>query len=73
MFVDASLAASRDPVTHVNINGMKRPKQKETKDKEFNDTVEATYGPMHKKNVKEPNVNEAKAEEAKTSAAELDD
>ena len=73
MFVDASLAASRDAITHVNINGMKRPMQKETNDKEFNDTVEATYEAMHKNIVKEPNGNEAKSEEAKTRAAELDE
>ena len=54
MFVDASLAASRDAITHVNTNGMKRPKQKETNDKEFNDTVEATCEAMHKNIVKEP-------------------
>ena len=61
-FLEASLAAAKESITHSNIEGLELPKQKEINDQKFVEKVELTYEEICKGIEKELKIEQDKAE-----------
>ena len=70
-FLEASLAAARESVTHSNIEGLELPKQKEINDQKFVEKVEITYEEVYKGIEKELKIEQEKAMVDKNKTDEM--
>ena len=71
-FLESSLAAAKESITHSNIEGLELPKQKEINDEKFVEKVELTYEQIYKGVEKDLKIEQEKAEVGRSKIDDAD-
>ena len=72
IFLEASLAASKEAITYSNIEGLELPKHNEINDQRFSEKVDSTYEEIYKGIEKELKIEQEKAKIDKNTSEEVD-